>query len=144
MINLQVPVFALTEGLAKVTIQTLDGEQTTTEILPEIAGYRMRFIYRDRRFEEIVKQDASLTYSYLPADKSGMTIWVTTEVAKTRSSLHSWEGCLITWPLSQGHQPRVTQLDLRDILILRNPPVTARYFAFQDMKSNIMQVVLYW
>jgi len=137
VINIQVPVFALTEGPAEVTIQTLGGEQTTTQILPEIPEYTTRFIYRDRRFEEIAKQDASLTYAYVPTDKSGKTIWVTIEVAKKRSSLHPWEACLIEYG-------RATQLDLRDVQILQNPPITARYFAFQDIRSNLPQVVLYW
>ena len=144
IMNLQVPVFALTEGPAEVTIQTLGGEQTTTEILPEIAEYTTRFIYRDTRFEEIAKQDASLTYGYVPTDKSGTDVWVTIEVAKTRSSLHPWEVCLITYPLTHGYEPKATQLDLRDVQILQNPPITARYFAFQDIKSNGTQVVLYW
>ncbi|NIQ06612.1 MAG: hypothetical protein GWO20_13055, partial [Candidatus Korarchaeota archaeon] len=77
IINLQVPVFALTEGPAEIDIQTLGGEQTTTQILPEISGYTTEFIYRDRRFEEIAKQDASLTYAYIPTNKSETTIWTT-------------------------------------------------------------------
>jgi hypothetical protein len=36
------------------------------------------------------------------------------------------------------------QLDLRDIQILENPPIVARYFAFQYKSSNDTQVVLYW
>jgi len=27
---------------------------------------------------------------------------------------------------------------------LQNPPLTARYFAFQDTKTNLTQVILYW
>ena len=144
IINLQTPVFALTEGPAEVTIQTLGGAQTITQILPEIPGYSTNFIYRDKGFEEVAKQDASLTYAYKPTDLSKTTIWVTIEIAKTRWVLHSWEACLITWPLATGHQPRVTQLSLRDIQLLQNPPLTARYFAFQDTKTNLTQIILYW
>jgi len=142
--NLQVPVFALTEGPTEVTIKTLGVEQATTQILPEIQGYTTRFIYRNKEFEEIAKQDASLTYAYLPTDETKITIWITLEIAKTRGSLHPWEVCLITWPLHEGYQPRVTQLSLRDVQLLQNPPITARYFAFQDKRSNLTQVVLYW
>ena len=144
IMNLQAPVFALTEGPAEVTIQTLGGEQTITQILPKIPGYTTEFVYRDKRFEEIAKQDASLAYAYIPTNKSKTTVWIAIEIANTRSSLHSWEGCLITWQLAQGYQPRVTQLSLRDAQLLQNPPITARYFAFQDIESNIIQVVLYW
>jgi len=144
IINLQVPLFALTAGPAKVITQTRSSGQITTEILPSIPGYTTRFIYRDRGFEEMAKQDASLAYAYAPSNGSGKTIWTTVEVAKTRSSLHSWEVCLVTWPLATGHEPRVTQIDLRDIRILQNPPITARYLAFQDKASKVTQVVLYW
>jgi len=137
--NLQVPVFALTEGPAEVTIQTLGGEQTITQILPEVPAYATEFVYRDKRFEEIAKQDASLAYAYRPTDKPKTTVWVTIEIAKTRSSLHPWEVCLITY--GEG---KVTQLSLRDVQLLQNPPITARYFAFQDIKTNVTQVVLYW
>jgi len=144
IINLQVPVFALTEGPAEVTIQTLGGEQTVTQILPEVPGYATKFVFRDKRFEEIAKQDASLAYAYKPTNTSETIVWVSMEIAKTRSSLHRWEVCFITWPLQEGYQPRVTQLSLRDVQLLQNPPITARYFAFQDKKSNLTQVILYW
>ncbi|MHA1711246.1 MAG: exosortase/archaeosortase family protein [Candidatus Freyarchaeota archaeon] len=144
IINLQAPVFALTEGPAEVTIQTLGGEQTVTQILPEIPGYTTKFVYRDKKFEEIAKQDASLTYMYMPNDKTKTTILVTIEIARARSSLHPWEVCLITWQLHEGYQPKVTQLNLRDVPLLSNPPIFARYFAFQDKENNLTQVVLYW
>jgi len=148
ILNLQVPVFALTEGPAQVTIQTLGGGEAVTKILPEIPGYTIKFGYRDRRFEEIAGQDASLAYVYVPAatetETSRATVWIAIEVAKTRSSLHRWEVCLITWRLAKGYQPRVAQLSLRDVQLLQNPPITARYFAFQDLESAVLQVVLYW
>jgi exosortase len=139
IINLQVPLFALTQGPAEVTIQTLGGEQTLTQILPEIQAYKTQFIYRDREFEELSQQDASLAYAYIPNNKSETTMWVTIEIAKTQSLLHSWEACLITYT----SQPAI-QLDQRDIQLLQDPPLTARYFAFQEIESNVTQVVLYW
>lgn len=142
--NLQVPVFALTEGPMELTIQTLGGEQTTTQILPEIQGYATKFIYRDKEFEEIAKQDAALIYAYLPTDETKTPIWVTIEIAKTQSSLHRWEICMITWREKKGYPPVATQLSLRDIQLIQNPPITARYFAFQEIKTNLTQVVLYW
>jgi len=143
IVNLQVSVFALTEGPTEVIAQTLGGEQTT-QILPEIEGYATKFIYRDEEFEEIAKQDAALIYAYLPTDEKKTLIWVTIEIAKTQSSLHRWEVCLITWREKKGYPPVATQLSLRDTQLLENPPITARYFAFQDKKSNLTQVILYW
>jgi hypothetical protein len=43
-----------------------------------------------------------------------------------------------------GSQPTVTQLDLRDITLLENPTIIARYFAFQHKSDNQTQLVLYW
>ena len=144
IISVQAPVFALTEGPAEVLLQSPAGQQTVSKILPEIQGYTPKFIYRDRQFEERAKQDASLTYAYTSTNKTEETIWITLEIAKSKSNLHSWEACLITWPQTHGYQPGVTQLDLRDVQLLENPPIIARYFAFQHKKTNHTQVVLYW
>jgi hypothetical protein len=35
-------------------------------------------------------------------------------------------------------------LDLRDVQILQNPPIIARYFAFEYLEFNQTQLVLYW
>jgi len=58
--------------------------------------------------------------------------------------LHRWETCLINYPLSQGLQPKISQLDLTDIQTQANPPIVGRYFAFQYHTTNQTQVVLYW
>ena len=144
LLSIQAPVFALTQGPAEIIIQAPTGEQATTQILPQIQGFTLKFVYRDRNFEQMAKQDASLIYAYTPNDKTKETIWITLEIASTRSSMHGWEFCLITWPQTLGYQPKVTQLDSRDIQILENPPIIARYFAFQYIKTNQTQVVLYW
>jgi exosortase len=144
LLSIQAPVFALTEGPAQIIIQTPTGEQGNTQILPQIQGYTLQFVYRDKTFEQKAKQDASLVYAYIPIDKTKAPIYVTIEIATTTSSLHRWEACLITWPQTHGYQPKVTQLNLKDIQILQNPPIIARYFAFQYTKTNQTQTVLYW
>jgi len=144
LLSIQAPVFALTASPAEVILYTPTGEQVTTQILPQIQEYTVKFVYRDRNFEQRAKQDASLVYAYIPNDKTKETIWIALEIASTRSPLHRWEVCLITWPQTHGYQPKVTQLDSRDIQILQNPPIIARYFAFQYVKTNQTQVVLYW
>lgn len=121
LLSIQAPVFALTKGPAQITIQTPTGEQGNTQILPQIQGYTLQFIYRDKNFEQITKQEASLIYSYMPLDRTKEPIWVGIEIATTRSYLKPWEYCLITWPITHGYQPQVTQLDLRDVQILQNP-----------------------
>jgi exosortase/archaeosortase family protein len=144
LVWIQAPVFAVTQGPAKLIIQTPTGEQGNPQILPQIAGYNLSFIFRDKDFENASNQDASLIYLYNPQDRTKENVWASIEVAQTSSSLHRWEVCEITWPISQGYEPNVVQLDLRDIQILENPPIMARYFAFQYKSSNDTQVVLYW
>jgi len=144
ILNIQVPVFALTEGPVKLNIQTLSGEQTTKKMLPEIPGYTIMFYHRDKIFEEQAKQDASLIYTYYSNDTSKKTIWAVIELAKTRASMHPWEVCLITWQIAHGYQPQVRELGQRDIHVLENPPITARFFSFKDLRSDLIQVILYW
>lgn len=144
LVSIQTPVFALTEGPAQIVVQTPSGEQGNTQLLPQIQGYTLVFAYRDRDFEEIAKQDASLVYAYDPLDNTKELVWVTVEIGSATSKLHPWEVCLISWPMWQGRPASVTQLDLKDIKIQENPPIIARYFAFQWVETNQTEVVLYW
>lgn len=142
--SIQAPVFALTEGPAQIIIQTSTGEQGNIQLLPQIQGYTPTFIYRDKNFEEISGQDASLIYAYLPTNNVNETIWVAVEIGSSNAKLHRWEVCLISWQIRHERPALVTQLDLKDIQIQENPPIIARYFAFQWVKTNQTQVVLYW
>lgn len=145
LISIQTPVFALTEGPAQVIIQTPAGETGNTQLLPQIQGYTLVFAYRDYDFEERARQDASLVYAYYPSDKTKEVVWVGVEIGPTTGSLfHNWEFCLISWQIEHERLPVVTQLDLKDIQIQQNPPIIARYFAFQWVKTNETQEVLYW
>ena len=144
LLSVQAPVFVLTQGPAEVILHAPMGEQATVQIFPQIREYTFKFVYRDRDFEQITKQDASLICAYMPNDRTKETIWVTLEIASSIYSLHHWEFCLVTWPQTHGYQPKVTQLDLRDAQILENPPIIARYVVFQYTRTNQTQVVLYW
>jgi len=144
IMSIQVPVFALTQGPPIVIINTPSGQQVSTGILPEISGYNLDFIYRDTRFEARAKQDMSLVYVYTPVNQPKEPMWVTIEIASTLSSLHTWEKCLITWPMTHGYQPEVTQIELKDVQLIENPPIIGRYFVFQYKTTNETQAVLYW
>jgi exosortase len=143
LLSIQAPVFALTRSPAQIVIETPQGEQGNTEILPQMPGYALEFVARDTEFEKAAEQNASLVYAYIN-EQTGETVWVAVEVASTHTSLHGWEVCLISWPQAHRYQPSVTQLDLRDVQILQNPPIIARYFAFEYTEYNQPQVVLYW
>lgn len=144
LVSIQTPVFALTEGPAQIIIQTPVGEQGNTQLLPQIQGYTLEYVYRDKNFEKRSGQDASLIYAYIPLDKSKETTWVAVEIGSATAMLHPWEVCLISWQIHIGMPVLATQLDLQDVQILQNPPIIARYFAFQWKETNQTQVVLYW
>jgi len=52
LVSIQAPVFTLTQGPVQILIQTPTGEQGNTQILPQVAGYKLEFIYRDKDFEK--------------------------------------------------------------------------------------------
>jgi len=144
LFSIQTPVFALTSANPIILTTKPGGQQFSTGILPEIPNYTLAFYYRDTQFEQRAKQDMSLVYVYHPRNESLEPIFVAFEIASTRQSLHRWEACLITWPLSKGYQPRVNQIELKDIRLNENPPIIGRYFAFAYKDTNETQVVLYW
>jgi exosortase len=144
LISIQSPVFALTEGPAQVIIQTPAGQKGNTQLLPQIEGYALSFVYRDTEFEELSRQDASLLYAYYPLDKTKDPVWVGVEIGTSTSLLHSWEKCLISWRIEHDKTAIVRELDLKDIQLQENPPIISRYFAFQWVETNQTQVVLYW
>jgi hypothetical protein len=113
---------------------------------PEIQGYNLSFSYRDFAYQETSGNDAALVYSYrpFPQNVSEPTVFVALQIGNGLALQHHWEDCLINYPLSQGNQSTVVQLDLKDIQLQDSPPVTGRFFAFQYKETNITQVVLYW
>jgi hypothetical protein len=115
-----------------------------SEVLPPISGYLLDFEERDTQFEQISKQDASLVYKYVPANSTERTIFASIEIASVTYSLHRWETCLVTWPERFGYAPKVTSIELKDIQLLENPPLIARYFVFNITRTNVTQAVLYW
>ena len=144
LIFFQVPVFTLTESAAEVLVQKPSGESVISKVLPDMDNYYLNFAYRDADFENIAGQDASLFYNYESRDGSLPTIWVGLEVGSTKGCLHPWEICYITSPEGYGIIPKVVQIDLRDVRLIENPPLTARFFVFHNKESPEGQVILYW
>jgi exosortase len=143
VVYIQSPVFSLTRGPAPILIQTAYGQQGNVALFPQIEDYRLRFLYRDTDFEEISHQDFSLAFAYYPEKQDDIKVNVALEVAESTVVLHLWEVCLITWAIPKGDQP-VTALDLRDVKIQEDPPIIARYFAFQEQDQTQIQLVLYY
>lgn len=148
MVSIQTPVFALTEAHApQIILQSPEGGNVTASILPSFKEYTLNNSHRDESFQQLSGQDVSLVYEYYPTDayhETKVPFVVSLEVASTKASLHRWETCLVKWPTSQGHQPTVTQIELRDVHVIDNPPIIARYFIFNYTATNGIQAVLYW
>lgn len=144
--SIQTPVFALTKGPPTIIADTPSGQQNLMEILPQISEYSLVFLYRDTDFERIAKQDMSLVYLYAPQKSASnqYPVKVAVEIASARSSLHRWEVCLITWPISKGFRPKAEQIELKDIELAQNPPIIGRYFVFNYTRTGYIQAVLYW
>ena len=138
--SLKAPTFAI----AKNTVEILSTKpENTANILPEIEGYNLTYLYRDTKYENLAKQDAAIIYAYYPKNESKPTIYASINVANTLSNLHSWEVCLITWQTSRGRYPLVEVLDSKEIRLMENPPIIARYLAFRN-PNNYTQIALYW
>jgi len=144
LMSIQAPVFVLTETSPLIIIDTPSGQQASTGILPQVPGYDVYFSYRDTEFEALAKQDMSLIYVYSPSNESEQPIWVALEFASTLSSLHRWETCLITYPMSHDSSPKATQIELKDVQLTENPPIISRYFVFNYTSTGETQAVLYW
>jgi len=144
-ISIHAPTFAIAPEAIGVT----SGWENATNIFPQTitadqnVNYTLRFLYRDENYEKIAHQDASLMYAYFPTNTSTATVYVDLGVANSISNLHSWEVCLITWQTAQGKYPLVSVLDSRDIQLLEDIPIIARYLVFEH-PQNYTQVTLYW
>lgn len=145
-LSIHAPTFAIAQGPIELT----SGWQNAANVLPsnitddQETNYTLRFLYRDENYERIAHQDASLMYAYFPPpNKPGATVYVDLGVASSISNLHSWEVCLITWQTAHGRYPLISVLDKKDIQLLEDVPITARYLVFES-PQNYTQVTLYW
>ncbi len=139
VLSINAPVFAIAQG----TIEVTSNWEDSTNILPPIPNYDLKFLYRDINYERIAKQDASLTYAYSLANFSDQGVYVLVGVAKSISNLHNWEVCLISWQTAQGQHPLVTVLDSKDMQLIESGPIIARYLVFIN-QQNYTQITLYW
>jgi exosortase len=138
--SINAPVFAIAKDAIEIK-STWEGAST---LFPEIPQYELKFLYRDVNYERISKQDASLTYAYFPANFLNPIVYALVSVANSISNLHNWEVCLISWQTAQGRYPLVKVLDSKDVQLLENAHLIARYLVFQNTEQNYVQATLYW
>lgn len=140
-LSIHAPTFVIAQGPIEVT--STASWENATNVFPQIPDYQLSYLYRDTNYERMSHQDASLMYAYYPDDKSTSTVYADLGVANSISNLHSWEVCLVAWQTAHGHYPLVSVIDSRDIHLLEDVPIIARYFVFES-PQNYTQVTLYW
>jgi exosortase len=138
-LSINAPTFAVAQVPTGLTSRA--SWENATTVFPQIPDYELSFWYRDTAYEKVAHQDASLWYRYI--NYSQPQIYVDVGVATSISNLHNWEVCLISWQTAQGQYPLVSTLDSRDIQLLENVPIIARYLVFTS-PYNYIQVTLYW
>jgi len=140
-ISLNAPTFAIAQGPIEISSST--SWENATNVIPKLPDYRLKFLYRDISYERIARQDAALIYAYFPKNPLNSTVYVSINVANSLSNLHNWEVCLITWQTAQGRYPLVSVLESKEMQLLENVPIIARYLAFKH-PENYTQITLYW
>lgn len=138
-LSINAPTFTVAQGPTGLTSRT--SWENATTVFPQIPDYELSFWYRDTAYEKLAHQDASLWYSYINYSKP--RIYVAVGVATSISNLHNWEVCLVSWQTAQGQYPLVSVLDSRDIQLLEDVSIIARYLVFTS-PYNYTQVTLYW
>jgi exosortase len=138
-LSINAPTFAVVQGPTGLTSRA--SWENATTVFPQIPDYELSFWYRDTAYEKVAHQDASLWYRYI--NNSQPQIYVDVGVATSISNLHNWEACLVSWQTAQGRDPLVSVLDSRDIQLLENVSIIARYLVFIS-PYNYTQVTLYW
>jgi exosortase/archaeosortase family protein len=143
-LSIHAPTFAVAQGSIGVTSGWENANVFPQTIQQQDVNYTLHFLYRDENYERTAHQDASLMYGYFPSNTSKATMYVDVGVSSSISNLHSWEVCLITWRTAQGLNPLVTTLESRDMQLLQDVSLIARYLVFEDSQRNYTQVTLYW
>lgn len=135
LLTIHTPVFAFTQGPPIVAISTPSGQQVSAQILPQTDQYTLTFLPNSGS-ETQANLDMSFGYLYAPLNQSIEPVLASIEIAPTQSYLHPWEEDLVA--------PEVSQIDLQNMSLTRNPQIICRYFVFNYAATNQTQAVLYW
>jgi exosortase len=141
VLSISAPTFATAKD--SIELSSNGNLQNPSSVFPEISGYTLAFLYRDFEYEKIAEQESSLVYGYFPENTSNPVVYAVVGVSSSISNLHNWEVCFVTMQTAQGQSPLVNVYDSRDIQLLQDPPLIAKYFVF-DSPDNYTQITLYW
>jgi hypothetical protein len=141
VLSISAPTFATAND--SIELESSDNVEDSISVFPEISGYDLKPLYRDTEYEKLSTQDASFVYCYFPSNASEQAVYVVVGVSGSISTLHSWEVCFVTYQTAQGQYPIVDVYDSREIHLLQDPPLVAKFFVF-DSPENYTQTTLYW
>ncbi|MBN1244246.1 exosortase/archaeosortase family protein [Candidatus Bathyarchaeota archaeon] len=141
VLSISAPTFATAKD--SIELESSGNLQNSTNVFPEIPDYTLAFLYRDTEYEEIAAQDTSLVYGYFPSNISDQVVYAVAGVSSSISNLHNWEVCFAAFQTAQGQSPLVKVHDSRDIQLLEDPALIAKYFVF-DSPDGYTQITLYW
>jgi len=143
VISINAPIFSVAAGPIDITTDL--SWANTTKMFPRIPSYDIFYLYRDLDYEKRADQDFSLLYAYFPSPsmENRSNVFVAVGVADSISNLHSWEVCLISMPLARGQIPSVSVLEQKDVTLLPEIPLIARYLVFSNENKDT-QITLYW
>jgi exosortase len=141
VLTIRAPTFATAQD--SIELSSSGNLQSATSVFPEISDHKLTFLYRDTEYETLASQDISLVYGYFPTNISKPVVYALVGVSSSISNLHNWEVCFVTMETAQGQSPLVNVYDQRDIQLLQDPPLIAKYIVF-DSPDNYTQVTLYW
>jgi exosortase len=141
VLSINAPIFVTAKD--SIELSSVGNFQDASSVFPEIPGYTLSFLYRDVDYEKIASQDSSLMYGYFPQNTSDLVIYAAVGVSSSISNLHNWEVCFVAIQTAQGQYPIVNVHDSREIQLLQDPSLIAKYFVFES-PDNYTQVTLYW
>jgi exosortase len=141
VLSISAPTFATAKD--SIELESSGNLQNSTSVFPGLPGYALAFLYRDTEYEKLASQDASFVYGYFPSNLSDKVVYAVVGVSSSISNLHNWEVCFAAIPIAQGQSPLVQVRDSREIHLLQDPLLIAKYFVF-DSPDGYTQVTLYW
>jgi exosortase len=139
------PTFATTQG--SVQISSSSDWENAENVFPKLQNYTLNFLYEDTEYEELTKQDVALVYGYFPNNVSRSVIYTTLSISSSLSKLHDWESCFITYPVRQGQAPIVNVRASKDVQLIDDPKLVAKYLVFdspQYYRVQYTQANVYW
>jgi hypothetical protein len=139
--NITLSAFSRLVSITQNTfVNTPTGEQVNTQILPQISGCGLQFVYRDTDYERRENCDLAPIFSYVPENASHSTVFVTVVVGDSISKIKGWNLTDVGMP-----DTNVTIIDSKSIRIIQTPSIVGSYLAFRfSGADNQTQLVAFW